>query len=103
MLPAIEYIEDHPEEPLGNRLLAGLCSMSEAYFIRQFRALAGQSPGRYVLERRITLAEQRLLFTAASIDQIAEGLGFGNRFYFSRMFTRQVGISPAAYRKAVRV
>ena len=49
------------------------------------------------------LAAQALLFTADSIETIAATSGFANRFYFSRVFTRQMGISPAAYRRAVRV
>jgi AraC-like DNA-binding protein len=103
VLPAIEHIEEHIAEPLGNALLSGLCHMSGAHFIRTFHAAVGTSPGRYVLERRIALAEQALLFTESSIEQIAEGLGFGNRFYFSRVFSRQVGTSPAAFRKSRRV
>jgi AraC family L-rhamnose operon transcriptional activator RhaR len=63
----------------------------------------GQSPSHYIRERRVMLAAQQLLFSSASIDDIALATGFGNRFYFSRVFTRQLGVSPAAYRKTSRV
>ena len=100
---ALREIEDNLPEQLTNRRLARLCHMSEDYFIRRFRACVGQSPARYIQEQRVLQAAQALLFTADSIEAIAAASGFANRFYFSRVFTRQMGISPAAYRRAVRV
>jgi AraC-like DNA-binding protein len=103
LLPALHYIEENLAARFTNSQLAALCHLSEDYFIRQFRQSVGQSPLQYILERRVMLAAQRLLFSEDSIEQIALATGFGNRFYFSRIFTRQTGISPAAYRKASRV
>ena len=103
MLPALRYIEDNLAERLTNAELARLCHLSEDHFIRRFRECVGQNPLQYVLERRVTLAAQRLLFTDQTIEQIAQDTGFGNRFYFSRAFARHTGVSPAAYRKTSRV
>lgn len=99
LLPALHHIEDYIAEPLTNARLAALCHLSEDYFIRQFRRAIGQSPLQYILERRVTLAAQRLLFSSESIEQIALEVGFANRFHFSRVFARKIGIPPAAYRK----
>jgi AraC-like DNA-binding protein len=101
--PALRFIEENLASRLTNRTLSSLCYLSEDHFIRRFRACVGQSPAQYVQERRVTLAAQRLLFTEQSIEQIAQDMGFGNRFYFSRIFTRHTGVSPAAYRKTSRV
>jgi AraC-like DNA-binding protein len=103
VLPALHYVEENLGARITNADLARRCHLSEDYFIRRFRECVGQSPLRYVLERRITVAAQQLLFTERSIEQIAQDMGFGNRFYFSRLFARQTGVSPAAYRKASRV
>jgi AraC-like DNA-binding protein len=103
ILPALRHIESHPFDPLTNRQLAEMCCLSEDYFIRRFRECTGKTPARYALDRRLTLAEQRLLFTDQSIEQIAEEAGFGNRYYFSRVFARRVGVPPATYRKTARV
>lgn len=99
LLPALHHIEDYIAQPLSNARLAAMCHLSEDYFIRQFRNAVGQTPLQYILERRVTLAAQRLLFSQESIEQIALGVGFANRFHFSRVFARRMGISPAAYRK----
>jgi AraC-like DNA-binding protein len=100
---ALREIEEHLPEPLTNQRLARLCHMSEDHFIRRFRECVGQSPARYIQEQRVLQAAQSLLFTADSIETIAAATGFANRFYFSRVFMRYMGVSPAAYRKAVRV
>ncbi len=103
VLPALRFIDENLAEPLPNAQLAALCFLSEDYFIRRFGECAGQSPRQYILERRVRVAAQRLLFSSDGIEEIAEQTGFGNRFYFSRVFARQMGVSPAAYRKASRV
>jgi AraC-like DNA-binding protein len=103
VLPALQYIENNLSQPISNGQLAQLCYLSEDYFIRRFRECVGQSPSQYIRERRVTLAAQQLLFSSASIDDVATATGFANRFYFSRVFTRQMGVSPAAYRRTSRV
>ena len=103
VLPALRHIEANLSARMTNCELAALCHLSEDYFNHRFRECVGQSPVRYIQERRILRASQQLLFTEDSIDRIAGESGFGNRFYFSRIFTRLVGISPAAYRKTSRI
>jgi transcriptional regulator GlxA family with amidase domain len=103
VLAALHYIEDNIGERLINVHLARLCHLSEDYFIRRFRQSLGQSPVAYIQERRVTLAAQRLLFSSESIEVIAAQCGFGNRFYFSRVFKRHTGVAPAAYRGVPRL
>jgi len=103
VLPALEKIERSLGEHLSNTELAATCYWSEDYFIRRFKECVGEPPATYLRTRRIEAAAQRLLFSCDSIETIAEECGFGNRFYFSRVFTQHTGIAPAAYRKSARV
>lgn len=103
MAPALRQIETQLGAPLNNRALAALCHMSEDHFGRVFRARLGRTPAQYILERRIAAASQELAFTRDSIEQIAERLGFANRFHLTRMFTRRMGAAPAAFRRQLRV
>ena len=99
--PAVAYVETHQAEDLSNPILARECSMSEGHFIRTFSACMEQTPAQYIIERRIKTAMRRLLLTSESIDRISEECGFGSRHYFSRMFARQTGQSPAAFRRGL--
>lgn len=101
--PAIQHIELNFKTALSNDHLAEMCHLSNDQFVRRFKASVGMTPAQYILQRRVTTAAQQLLFTRDSIEKIAEDCGFANRFYFSRVFTRRMGSSPAAYRNAKRV
>ena len=97
--PALQFIEANLTGHLTNHLLAAHCSMSEDYFVRQFRQHIGQTPTQYIQESRVKLASELLLFSELSLEEIASRTGFGNRHYFSRVFTRMNGTGPATFRK----
>jgi AraC-like DNA-binding protein len=97
---ALYFIEDNLALTMDNRGLARACGLSESHFIRTFRAVMGQTPAQYILDRRVAQAAQRLLYTRESIEQIAEACGFPNRSYFTRVFTRRTGTPPAAFRRS---
>lgn len=101
--PALERIDRQLSPPPSNPELAGLCHLSTDRFIRKFRLIVGLTPARYGLERRIALAAQWLTATVRSIEEIAEALGFTDRFHFSRVFKAHLGLAPVAYRRLHRI
>lgn len=101
IVPALQYIEANLGASLSNSELASLCHMNTDYFIRRFRLSIRRTPVQYIQEQRVKRAEQQLLMTRLSLEQIAADNGFGSRSYFSRIFTRHTGVSPAAYRKGL--
>lgn len=100
---AQEHIEQHLGTLMTNAALAKLCHFSEDHFVRLFRQHLGQTPAQYILERRIATATTHLAFSADSIEHIATQLGFANRYHFTKMFTRRMGLGPAAYRRQAGV
>ena len=94
---------DHMDRHLGDDLritdIAGLCGYSADHFIRRFRRAIGQTPSAYLTERRVATASQLLVFTDLTIDEIAERVGYRNRYYFTRVFARTMGTPPARYRR----
>jgi len=100
---ALKAIDETPGARFTNRHLARLCCLSEDYFIRRFSECVGQTPSRYAQGRRLDAAAQQLLFSQASIEEIALSCGFANRNAFTRAFTQHTGAAPAAYRRTARV
>jgi AraC-like DNA-binding protein len=101
--PALALIEERLGEPLANRDLARRCGLGEDHFIRRFKSAIGITPAQHVLERRVARAAQLLLASDDPIEEIAAACGFGDRFYFTRAFTRRMGVPPARYRSMKRV
>ena len=82
-----------------NSALAAEANMSSNAFARLFKWETGRSPQDFILEHRIKKACVMLHHSDKTIDLIAEECGFCNRHYFSRIFKREIRISPAEYRK----
>jgi AraC-like DNA-binding protein len=99
LLEVLRFIDHHLDEPLENHRLAEIAHTSESCFIRRFREAMGQTPARYVQDRRVARASELLVCTEQSIEEVAQRCGFANRYYFSRVFAQRVGRPPGRYRK----
>jgi transcriptional regulator GlxA family with amidase domain len=78
--------------------LAQIASVSEAHFIRTFRATFGETPHRYLQRRRVERAMFLLRETKRSITDICLDVGFTSLGTFSRTFSEIVGDTPTEYR-----
>ena len=61
-----------------------------------------KAPARYIQSLRIVNAQRLLERTKYSIGEVSEIVGYDNPLYFSRVFKKETGLSPAQYRKAER-
>ncbi len=81
--------------------LAQNASLCPAAFIRLFKDCTGRTPLEYLSGLRIEEACTLLHQSEATIDEIAERVGFSDRAYFTRMFTQRMNCPPAYYRNLV--
>jgi AraC-like DNA-binding protein len=88
---------------IDNPTLARKARMHSSAFIRLFRRCTGHTPLNYLMNLRLEEACTMLHYDDASLDEIAEKTGFGDRNYFSRIFSRNLNCSPAKYRHLVNV
>ena len=79
-------------------LAAHLC-LSYTHFGRSFRVSFGLSPHRYVMHRRIELAQTLMLTTPADLSEIALTCGMSDQSHLTRVFRRIVGDTPRAWRR----
>jgi AraC-like DNA-binding protein len=95
---AIQYVYDHLDSKLSLHVLATQINVSPSYLNRVFQANVGSSVTQFVTKIKLQQAEHYLIDSTLSVQQIAQRLGFTDPYYFSRVFKRNLSISPRAYR-----
>lgn len=75
--------------------------LSPFHFIRRFAAVFGQTPHQFRTRERL-VAAQRLLARGHTVTDVCLEIGFSSLGSFSTLFTRELGVSPAAYQRSVR-
>ncbi len=98
MLRARDAMDRAYAQPLNVAALAGIASVSQAHFIRTFRATFGETPHRYLQRRRVERAMYLLRATGRSVTEICLDVGSSSLGTFSRSFRDIVGEAPTAYR-----
>ncbi len=81
------------------RMLQELCHCSESYINHIFKKRTGYSIKSYVNRLRIEKAKELLLNPDNSIAEVALQAGFSDPDYFSRVFSKHIGIPPKKYRE----
>lgn len=79
--------------------LAARAGYSKDHFIRLFQKYKKVTPGEFIIQSRMQAAVQMLRFSPLSITQIAEELGYGDIYAFSKQFRQRMGTSPSDVRK----
>lgn len=97
-----DYLEASYLSPLTIAEIAHAVGASPSHVQRSFRAHVGMAIVPYIQERRLQHARTLMHSSDLSIAEIAFASGFSSQSYFTRLFTREVGIAPARFRTANR-
>ncbi|WP_416961525.1 GlxA family transcriptional regulator [Streptomyces sp. Agncl-13] len=87
------------DEPLALTDLARHAGMSLRTFARRFNDEVGLSPGRWLIQQRVTRARDLLEASDLSVDQIAGRVGFATGASLRQHLHAAIGVSPQAYRR----
>jgi AraC-like DNA-binding protein len=98
LLRARDAMDRAYAEPLDVPAVAAVAHISEAHFIRLFRATFGETPHRYLQRRRVERSMFLLRETDRSVTDVCFDVGFTSRGTFCRTFREIVGESPSDYR-----
>lgn len=96
---AKQYIEDNVEMGLNVSDVAAYCYLSAKQLTRMFQKFEGVSPGKYIINRRISTAQKLLADDSFSLKQISEMMNFNNEYYFNAFFKKHSGMPPGEYRR----
>lgn len=93
VIQAREYLESAVVAGARLEELERISGFDRWQLSRDFRALLGTSPYRYLQQRRVDLAK-RLLREGATLADAAHGAGFADQSHFGRTFRKSVGLTP---------
>lgn len=95
---SIHYMNENIERKITLQELADNISYSSSHYSTLFHAKTGYSPLNYFMRLKIQKSCKLLEFTNMKIYEIAYKLGFEDSFYFCRVFTKIMGVSPSKFR-----
>lgn len=96
---AMAYIHEHYADPLTREDIARRVGLSADYLTACFRQELGKTPIAYLNCYRVYQAKRLLKESDQTVTEIAFNVGFSDSGYFARVFKREVGVSPQAYRR----
>jgi AraC-like DNA-binding protein len=96
------YLHENFAEPIHREQLANYAGVSERHLNRCFMQETGTTPLTYLNRYRIQQARKLLEEGQLSVTAIIGQVGFSESSYFTRLFRREVGVSPSAYKKGAR-
>lgn len=96
---AKRYIDDNLNNELTLMTVSRHLHISSRHLTRLFQENLGQSFVHYIQERRVKHAAWLLLNEQTPIKDIAMQCGFQSVHYFTRVFTRELGVAPAKFRR----
>lgn len=99
----IHYMEENKEKHLTLEVLSRYSGYSASHMSFLFHRQTGLAPLAYFNKLKMEEACYLLRHTTMKVNQICHKLGIKDSYYFSRLFTKIVGMSPKAYRSSIKV
>jgi AraC family transcriptional regulator, exoenzyme S synthesis regulatory protein ExsA len=94
-----EIMEQNFRFNLSLEEYARLCHRSLSSFKREFEKILQESPGKWLLQKRLDYSAALLRGSTMNVTEIAFESGFEDVSHFSRVFKERFGDSPVAYRE----
>lgn len=94
-----KLVAEHLHERLSVKELAARLDITSDYLSRLFLQDEGTKLTEYILQRKIDVAKNQLIYTDNSYEAIAHALGFTSQSHFGQVFKKYTGMTPRRYRE----
>jgi AraC family transcriptional regulator of arabinose operon len=95
---AILYMQENIQKNISLQQLSSVYNYSPSRFSALFKQKTGYAPIDYFIQMKMQRASQKLDLSNDSVKAIAIEMGFDDPYYFTRRFTKIIGVSPTKYR-----
>lgn len=99
IMNAKKYIDEHYMENLSLEVLANYIHLNPYYFSSFFKKKTGENFKDYLNKVRMENALRLLISSDKKSNEIADEVGFRDEKYFSKLFQKYYGVTPAQYRR----
>ncbi|WP_145408318.1 helix-turn-helix domain-containing protein [Paenibacillus xylanexedens] len=97
LLRSIAHMTSHYDENITRNQLAQIAGLSPWHYSRKFSERYGKPPLDYLTHYRMYRAQEELILTTETSQNIAKKVGYEDAHYFSRRFKQFAGTSPRSY------
>ncbi len=95
---AVNFIAQNYHRDIDVQQVASACNLNRTYFGRLFRQVMGSTPQEYLIRFRLAKSMELMRTADYSIGQIAAMVGYPNPLHFSKVFKKEIGVSPRTWR-----
>jgi len=99
LAPVVEHVLENYSDQIEAGELAEKVSLSVSQLNRRFKKLFGIAPMQFVLRARVNAARTILAQGSGGLGEVALECGFYDQAQFGKIFKRETGLTPGAYRK----
>ncbi len=99
---ALNIIHSAYMTQISVEMLAKRVNLERTYFSTLFKSKVGISPGKYILNYRMSIAASLMADKGMSVSVAGTSVGYNDIFNFSKMFKKHYGVSPKEYIKSHR-
>jgi AraC-like DNA-binding protein len=99
---AREFLRASIKRGVALKEVARECGLSVGHFSHAFRRTLGVAPHKWLIEQRVALSREKLRDGRSSLSDVAAECGFSDQSHLARHFQRIVGVTPGAWRRALK-
>jgi AraC family transcriptional regulator len=99
---AREFLLANIKRAVALKEVARECGLSVGHFSHAFRRTLGVAPHKWLIEQRVVLSKDKLGDDGLSLSDVATECGFSDQSHLTRVFRQKFGITPGAWRRALK-